>query len=194
MTDNALRNGAAIAAIGVVGALITGLIYVSHPDTPGAQCSSHVVASRPGKPEANSLCMLVTVQGPSESWSLFHLCDEAGNPGYAIARLCGPSVPGEAVALPPGITELPESESEVPYLPGYPELEVWGLNDPNVPLNCACSSGTDCRKLVNGQWLDEPKRARPVTLEAGQWQGAGCLRKPCWEWSGINYLPTGCRP
>ena len=96
--------------------------------------------------------------------------------------------PDDAAALPAGQWPLPECYRSEAYDGSGVKLQAWLLGSPSAPWEAACSSGSNC---FTTDWETGATIPAPigVTLQAGQWSGSGCIRKPRKEWAGISSWP-----
>ena len=193
------QAGFTLAAIGIIGGLIYGLIPSSKdgmitPYDGGTPCATHVSVPWPGAVPSDVVCKRSEVVGPSTTWTALGLCSDGH---YASIVICAsPVADAGTTSLPPGLRVL-EVEQLVPYVAGMPQLEVWDQRNPAAQFLCACSTGSDgcqwCRPQMGGPcvWQQAPSA---MNMLPGTFAGP-CTTTPCFATpEGGDPMPAVCRP
>lgn len=184
--SNAVRAGI-IATVTIVatGLMVGQLTKTVSPD----QTRTVIGWGDGGPPPSGGVCVEVSGVAQVPMLKLFGLRSDAGAQ-YAHCRICGTprEVDGGTLpSLPSGMYGLVDSEFEVPFDAGHPQMECW-IGE-QAPFPCACAKTYDCYvDLPDGGFQTAPSG---VTLQPG-WSGEGCVRKSCVELAGQSSWPAEC--
>lgn len=191
MTSN--QRGAALAGA-TAAALAVLLAVAGGQQSPGPEApQGHVVS---GVAPAGSVATQFTALLDPSVLRLMGV--DAGAQTYATGVICalpvdGGEDPGGRV-IPGAIVVWGEPEG-VGCDAGAPVLEMWLQGHPSAPWACACSSGASCQwrpPLYPSGLGDLAPAPLGVTLPAGSWSGAGCVRKSCVELAGVSSWSASC--
>lgn len=184
------------------GALVVAVLAGTSTNTRNAaRTRASVTAWGPGEPNAKTVCTI------GHRWVRGRFLRRAGlaaaqDPdggetagAYCTVRFC--SSPG----LRPDLKRFDEDDLTtvgpqklVAYdaVAAWPTLTVWGPGDNQDPSPCACSSGVNCNRVLSDGGTAVARKTGN-TLGEGQWAGAGCIPKPCYELArGASSTPAGC--
>lgn len=188
------RNGAIAAVLATFAALMAGtaIVQIVTP-TPGETgTGTHTRASTLAPP--GSTCFDYDAVSPSALTDMMKL---APGTHWGIVRICGPDAEAAPGSLPSGLTSVEGTERPATYVEGVSRtLEIWSIEDPDAPAECACRAGADCeveRQPMGGALRWEP--APPMQRFARPFRGRDCHPAPCVGLAGHpDPMPAACKP
>jgi hypothetical protein len=198
--SDALKAGAAVAFVAVVGGIIAtqmggpdNVRPVSAPGVGGAAKRRVTVPWKDKPPVERIKCLRTYARSSREARGLFDLDLGDGGVGhdYHLVVICGEALDGGAGMpdLPPGMEAIDYGQEEVPY-DGGAQLFAVSQGEPEMP--CACSRGLDagCEwRADDGGWQRAPLHA---VLQEGRWRGPGCWGQVCVSLAGFPNWPAEC--
>ena len=194
--DTRVKAGAAIAFLGLVGALVYGLWPEDtiHPSSDGLSVS--IDWPDGGAPYGATCVWTMGVQVSETTLAAMRLKSDAGAQ-CGVAMICAPPSDEPEPQLPGEVIALTDTQHEDPYVPGMPHF--WAALQGHPSLPCACSTGADCEALrpqLDGTeaWGPAPTG---LTLDPGKWRGTdggigGCFPKVCVEPQAGACWPPEC--
>ncbi len=179
-TKQQIAAGVATVAA-IIAGIVGGTIIVRHDDP------LHARVDFDGTPPADTACARVVAVGPSEAWSALGL--DTSEPDFAVGYVCSPPSESDATAqLPAGIRVT--EQALVPYTAGMARLEIWSARSPDAPRGgCACSTGSNCERLVRTLDGAESWQAAPRGSVMQEGEHRGCT--PIVSCYDVSELPIG---
>lgn len=193
--SDALKAGAALAAVGLAVALSTG--GPTAPTVTRSPHGRHIRIGWAGSPPAGVECLSLTVRATAEAQARYGLPGDAGDAYVPLVQCAAEVDGGMDVALAQleagGVEILGDTEQVVPWDGGMPRLEAWapGTTEPSADM-CACSSGAACSLVLDDGGTTPAPRLQ--TMRPGQFAGTGCVSRSCVTWSGRDIWPSACLP